>query len=81
MATRTTVFRNTGVLTRAAAQGKTVKFTYTDASGVVSKRTITAQAAKPTRHNPAAVIFVGVENGLNVRSFRSDRVLRARIVE
>jgi len=81
MATRTTVFRNTGVLTRAAAQGKTVKFTYTDASGKVSKRTIVASEAIPTPKNPSAVIFRGVENGLNLRSFRSDRVLRARIVE
>lgn len=81
MATRTTVFRNTGVLTRAAAQGKTVKFTYTDAAGKTTKRTIKAQSAEPTPKNPQAVIFRGVENGLNVRSFRSDRVLRARIVE
>lgn len=81
MATRTTVFRNTGVLTRAAAQGKTVKFTYTDAAGKTSKRTVKAVAAEATRHDPQAVIFRGVEGPGNVRSFRSDRVLRARIVE
>jgi predicted DNA-binding transcriptional regulator YafY len=80
MATRTTVLRNTGVLAQAAAQGKTVTFTYTDAAGKTSKRRVTVQAAEKTRHNPDAVIVRGVEN-LNVRSFRSDRVLRARIVD
>lgn len=80
MATRTTVLRNTGVLSQAAAQGKTVRFTYTDAAGKVSKRTVKVQAAEKTRHNPDAVIVRGVEN-LNVRSFRTDRMLRARIID
>lgn len=79
MATDRTVKRNTGVFTQAQAQGKRVRFTYTDSSGVVSKRTVKPVGAKATRHNQHAAL-VEAQDGLNFRTFRTDRVLRARIV-
>jgi predicted DNA-binding transcriptional regulator YafY len=79
MPTRRTVLRNTGVFTQAAAQGKVVKFRYTDASGVTSKRTVSVVSAEKTRHNPDALI-VRAQDGLNQRSFRTDRVTHARLV-
>lgn len=80
MATRVTILRNTGVFAQAAAQGKKVRFTYVDAQGVESKRLVTPVATQKTRHNPDALI-VRAKDGLNDRSFRTDRALRARIVE
>lgn len=79
MATRTTVLRNTGVFTQAAAKGKSVRFTYTDAAGKTSRRTVKPVSAEKTRHNPDALIVRGID-GLNARSFRTDRVMRAVIV-
>lgn len=78
MPTRRTVLRNTGVFTQASAQGKTVKFRYTDAAGVTSKRSVTVLASEKTRHNPDALIVKALD-GLNVRSFRTDRVTHARL--
>lgn len=79
MATSRTVLRNTGVFTQALAQGKTVKFRYTDAAGVTSKRVIKPVKSEQTRHNVNALIVMGVD-GLNLRSFRTDRVTHARLV-
>lgn len=79
MAAQRTVLRNTGVVTQAAAQGKSVRFTYVDAAGVESKRTVTVLEAQKTRHNPDALV-IKAQDGLNVRSFRTDRMLRARLV-
>lgn len=79
MAAQRTVLRNTGVVTQAAAQGKTVSFTYVDASGVETKRKgLTVLEAQKTRHNADALVIKATD-GLNVRSFRTDRMLRARL--
>lgn len=80
MATQTTVLRNTGVFTQAQEQGKSVRFTYTDAAGSVRRRTVKPVSAEKTRHNPHALVVRGVEGPGNVRSFRTDRVMRAVIV-
>jgi predicted DNA-binding transcriptional regulator YafY len=80
MATRTTVLRNTGVFTQATEQGKSVRFTYTDGQGVTKRRTVKPFAAEKTRHNKDALLVKGTEGAGNVRSFRTDRVMRAVLV-
>lgn len=77
MATRTTVLRNTGVFTQAQEQGKSVRFTYTDAAGVTRRRTVKPLSSEKTRHNPDALVVRAVEGPGNHRSFRTDRVMRA----
>jgi predicted DNA-binding transcriptional regulator YafY len=79
MPAQRTVLRNTGVFTQALAQGKTVKFKYTDASGVQSTRTVKPVQSEKTRHNADALI-VKAQDGHNLRSFRTDRVTHARLV-
>lgn len=79
MATQRTVLRNTGVFTQALAQGKQVKFRYTDAAGVTSTRTVKPVLTEKTRHNTDALI-VKAADGLNLRSFRTDRATHARLV-
>lgn len=80
MATRTTVLRNTGVFTTAQETGKSVRFTYTDEAGVTKRRTVKPTSATKTSQNKDALIVRAVE-GLNMRSFRTDRVLRAVLVK
>lgn len=80
MPAQRTVLRNTGVVTQAAANGQKVTFRYTDQKGVQSTRTVTVLGSKTTRHNPDALL-VEAQDGLNVRSFRTDRMTHARIVK
>lgn len=80
MATNATVRRNTAVFTEAKAKGKKVSFTYTTNAGETKRRTVLPLEVESTRHNADALIVRAAE-GLNYRSFRTDRVLRARIVE
>lgn len=79
MATQSTVRRNTAVVTEALAKGKAVRFTYTTAAGETKRRTVVPNEVEATRHNPDALIVRATE-GLNARSFRTDRMLRAEVV-
>lgn len=79
MPARRTILRNTGVFTQAQAQGKSVKFRYTDASGVTTKRTVKPVKSEKTRHSADALLVQAVD-GLNLRSFRTDRVTHATLV-
>jgi predicted DNA-binding transcriptional regulator YafY len=80
MPAQRTVLRNTGVFTQALAQGKKVKFKYTDKQGVTSTRTVKPVLTEKTRHNADALI-VKAADGLNLRSFRTDRATHARLVD
>jgi predicted DNA-binding transcriptional regulator YafY len=78
MATKSTVRRNTAVVTEAVAKGKSVRFTYTTAAGDTRRRTVVPVHVEATRHNPDALV-VRAKDGLNDRSFRTDRMLRVTI--
>lgn len=81
MATRTTVLRNTGVFEQAKAQGQRVRFTYTTPNGEVKRRTVKPTSFANTRHNENALLVQGVDSLGNVRTFRTDRALRAVLVK
>lgn len=78
MATKATIRRNTAVVTEALAKGKSVRFTYTTNAGETSRRTVTPTLVQSTRHNEDALVVRG-KDGLNDRSFRTDRMVRAVI--
>jgi len=80
MATQSTVRRNTAVVTEALAKGKRVRFTYTTAAGETKRRTVVPVHVEPTRHNADALI-VRAKDGLNDRSFRTDRMVRAVLAD
>jgi predicted DNA-binding transcriptional regulator YafY len=80
MATNATVRRNTAVVTEALAKGKRVRFTYTTAAGDTARRTIVPTHVEATRHNENALV-VRAKDGLNDRSFRTDRMLRAMLTD
>ncbi len=78
MATRTTVLRNTGVAQKVAAQQGLITFTYTDAAGVKTRRKgLKVTSVRKTRQNPDALLVEAVDTVGNVRTFRTDRMLRA----
>lgn len=80
MATKATVRRNTAVVTEALAKGKRVRFTYTTAAGETTRRTVVPTFVQATRHNPDALVVRG-KDGLNDRSFRTDRMVRAVLTD
>lgn len=79
MTTKATVRRNTAVCAEALAKGKSVRFTYTTAAGDTARRTVTPTFVQATRHNTDALV-IRAKDGLNDRSFRTDRMVRATLV-
>lgn len=79
MTTKATIRRNTAVCAEAVAKGKSVRFTYTTKAGETKRRTVTPTFVQSTPHNSEALV-IRAKEGLNDRSFRTDRMVRATIV-